>query len=73
MTVLANLGEDKVIALQMHGKLVKCTEKVFMYSKYQHVSAQKQVTYFLCSLFTQCNLQSARMLSASFKSLCFLL
>ena len=33
-----------------------------MCSKYQHMSALKQVTYLICDICTQCNRQSARLL-----------
>ena len=55
--------EGQTNARQIHGKFVKCTETkydyLFLYSKYHYMSAQKQVTYFVCNIMypmyhTQC-------------------
>ena len=66
MLVSANLNEHKVRASLIHGKLVKCPEQIFDYlflcSRYQHTNALKQATYLICTIRTQCNRQSARML-----------
>ena len=63
MLVLAKLSEHKVSASQIHGKWVKCTEKIvnylFFYSKYQHTCALKQVTYRICNICIQCNSNNA--------------
>ena len=47
MLVLANPGEYRINASQVHGKLVTCPEQnillLIFCSKYQHMSALKQV------------------------------
>ena len=61
MLVCTNLGEHKEHASQIHDKLVKCTEIYFITyfyicSIYQHMRAQKQVTYLVYNvIYGQCN------------------
>ena len=51
---VCNLSECKVNASHIHGKLVNCTKQIFdylyFYSKYQHMSSQKQVTEMLYAM-----------------------
>ena len=41
-------------------------DSLFLCSNYQHMSAQKQMTYSVCNICTQCNMQSAKMLIVSY-------
>ena len=43
----------------------KIFDYLFLCSKYQQMSAQKQVIYpLVCNIFTQCNMQSANVYAA---------